>query len=111
MATRPRSLGRHPSAIALLWIGSLTLGLADVVYAGLLPAPAGARVPLAIGTAAASGLVLAVAAVLAVTRPGRPDGRPVLRRWWVDEAIRMEAAWGIAQIEAWLERQSQTHDG
>jgi hypothetical protein len=104
---RAAAAARRCSPILLIWIASLTLGVADVVYAGLLPGPVGALDMTALALACAAGAVFVLAAGVA------------LDDWWrarsVSSAggdlIAREAQWGIAQIEAWLAREDHSRDG
>jgi hypothetical protein len=102
-------LVRRASATLLIWAGSITLGLADVLYAGLVPGPRATVDRAALALACTAGAVFVVAATRgllcfrASTRGGRgADGR---------DAIAREAEWGIAQLEAWLRRQDHSRDG
>jgi hypothetical protein len=110
---------RHhrPSATALLWTGSLTLLLADVLAADLLPGPTTLWHPVAGGLAIASVVLFVVAAILGLRclvhqrmrsawvrkhRPGTPYPLD-------DEVIAREAARGITALEVFLARQKHTH--
>jgi hypothetical protein len=108
-----RFVGRA-SATALIWTGSLTLGLADILYAGLVPGPRAVVDRAALALACAAGLVFAVALLRCAAGRCRADARvsrlaglALPRR----DPIAREAQWGIGQLEAWLARQDRSRDG
>jgi len=98
---------RRCSPILLIWVASLTLGVADVVYAGLLPGPVGVLDTAALALACSAGAVFVAAAAIALLHWQQARARFV----GGDEMIRREAQWGIAQIEAWLAREDRSRDG
>ena len=107
-----RFVGRASTTV-LIWTGSLTLGLADILYAGLIPGPRAVVDRAALALACAAGLVFAVTLLRAalryraVVRLSRLAGLARPRR----DPIAREAQWGIAQLEAWLARQNHSRDG
>jgi hypothetical protein len=111
-------LRRHrPSATALLWTGSVTLLVADVLAADLLPGPTTLWHPVAAALAIASVVLFVAAAVLGL----RCLVRQRMRSAWIrkhrpgtpfpvdDEVIAREAARGITALEVFLARQKHTH--
>ncbi|MFL6138119.1 MAG: hypothetical protein ACJ74O_10010 [Frankiaceae bacterium] len=108
MVMRLSALARRTSTTALIWVGSLTLGLADVLYAGLVPGPRGVIDRAALALACAAGAVLLAALLRGALRYRRavgPGGRPHR------DAIAREAELGIVALEAWLRRQDRSRDG
>jgi hypothetical protein len=118
----PRTAGgwlrRHrPGATALLWTGSLTLLVADVLAADLVPGPARAWHRTAAVLAICSVVLFLVAALLGL----RCLIRQRMRSAWIrrhkpgtpypldDEVIAREASRGISALEAFLARQKHTH--
>lgn len=111
-------LRRHrPGATGLLWTGSVTLLVADILAADLLPGPTSFWHPVAGGLAVASVVLFVVAAILGV----RCLVRQRMRAAWIrkhrpgtpypldDEVIAREAARGITALEVFLARQKHTH--
>lgn len=125
---------RHTTTTALIWTGSLTLGAADVLYAGLVPGSRSTLARTATYLAVAAGVVFVYAAVracalsrgasaprwsdragtAAVMVAGRGDGNARARlpfRGTRPDAVQREAELGLIQIEAWLARQDHSRDG
>ena len=107
-----KRLWSSASVTVLIWVGSLTLGLADVLYAGLVPGPRGVVDRAALVLACAAGLTFAIAVARGVlrcrsaaARLGHQLAHPCR------DAVAREAEWGIAQLEAWLARQDRSRDG
>jgi hypothetical protein len=107
----------RPGATALLWTGSVTLLVADILAADLVPGPTTFWHPVAAALAIASVVLFVVAAVLGL----RCLMRQRMRSAWIrkhrpgtpfpvdDEVIAREAARGITALEVFLARQKHTH--
>jgi hypothetical protein len=101
------AVARRCSPLVLIWVASIVLGVADVVYAGLLPGPVSVLDSTALALASLAGAVFLLAAGLGLRswRQARAAGVAG------NDVIAREAQWGIAQIEAWLARQDHSRDG
>jgi len=102
---------RRPSATLLVWVGSLTLGLADVLYARLVPGPLAVVDRIALALACVAALLFAGAAVRGLLGSRGAAWATAPQPGGPGDAVTREAAWGIVQLEAWLHRQDRSRDG